>query len=403
MEDGRNRIMFWKSSRKLGASSDSCSLQLSDLSIKNSQGCGDGGNGDSKNGHGSGGSGSSHFKSGIQGGSIGDSFKNKIATAAMNSRESDFIKGLRMSLQMEAVGASSGDFDINGEDSQDTANKDKYVEVGVNELYRHKLGQCIFSATEREEHALGQSQRHLLVDDHSPVLNPLDRRRRRGSLQSLVSIEKQLARHRSSRGFGGGGGGDDTDEASIASESPSALGRIRDDHSVTLKPIDRRRRRDSLQSLVSIEKQLGKNYLPQSTNTAGGTSESQRPKIKSQSAAAEAAAKTPPPPSAHRRGRRGSVTRRRRASLTSLSLDDICEDKAQVDGSVPGVNAATSNATGADAGSGEEMAFRLKDDQGNDLMLDFDKRRTSYKSELSSLGDSLATSNSSSMGEWEEL
>ena len=47
------------------------------------------------------------------------------------------------------------------------------------------------------------------------------------------------------------------------------------------------------------------------------------------------------------------------------------------------------------------MTFRLRDDQGNDLMsVDFHRRRTSCASGVSSLGDSAATSNASSTGDW---
>ena len=400
MQASRNPIIIWKSSRKLASSGDSSdSLHLSDLAIKGKGkgGGGGGGIGDTKSTLGSAhssdhNSGSTHSSNGSNG--IGDSFKMK--------RDSVF-KSFRMSLQAEEVGASVsrsssvGSASTNLDDVEEK--KVEYVEVGVNELYQHKLGQCIFSATEREEFAISKSRRHLLIDDHSPALKPLDRRRVRDSMQSLVSIERQMAKNRVSNGNGAcdGTGSDSGDyEAPLASESPSVLGRIRDDHSVALKPMDRRRVRDSMQSLVSIERQLAKNYLAQPQPTTGNGSKSA-----SQSQTQPQPAVAAPSPSAPRRGRRGSVTtRRRRASLTALSLDNICEDEAQVDASVPsaGTNSHPTT-TGADVG--EEMTFRLRDDQGNDLMsVNFHRRRTSCASGISSLGDSAATSNASSTGDW---
>lgn len=405
MQTSRNPIMFWKSSRKLASSGGSSdSLHLSDLAIKNKGGSASSGIGDTtKSSLGSAhssdhNSGSTHSGGGSDHGGIGDPFKNSLATVA-TKRDSVF-KSLRMSLQAEEIGASVsrsssvGSASTNLDDVEEK--KVEYVEVGVNELYQHKLGQCIFSATEREEYAVSKSQRHLLIDDHSPALKPLDRRRVRDSMQSLVSIERQLAKNRVSNGTGAcdGAGSDSGDyEAPLASESPSVLGRIRDDHSVALKPMDRRH---SMQSLVSIEKQLAKNYLAQPPPATGNARKSElQPQAQPQSVVAAA-----PSPSAPRRGRRGSVTRRRRASLTALSLDDICEDEAQVDGSVPSAGIESHpTTTGADVG--EEMTFRLRDDHGNDLMsVDFHKRRASCASGISSLGDSAATSNASSTGDW---
>ena len=70
-----------------------------------------------------------------------------------------------------------------------------------------------------------------------------------------------------------------------------------------------------------------------------------------------------------------------------------------MDASVPGAGTSSHpTATGADVD--EEMAFRLRDDQGNDLCVDFHRRRTSCASGISSLGDSAATSNASSTGDW---
>ena len=153
-----------------------------------------------------------------------------------------------------------------------------------------------------------------------------------------------------------------------------------------------------MQSLVSIERQLAKNYLAPSQ--AESKSESW-PQLQQQPAAAAAGGDVAlPSPSAPRQNRRGSaVTRRRRASLATLSLDDIYENEVQMDASLPGSGMGSKPINNGDEDP-TETTFRLRDDHGNDLLLNFHRRRASCASAISSLGDSGATTNASSSGDW---
>ena len=185
------------------------------------------------------------------------SLKDKVASAS-----DSVLKGLNLAaLRSEELSDDSGSFERSGEGDN------KYVEVGVNELYRHKLRESIairrssdvMSPNPFKEHTAGQSSpRHVhggeKVDDiwvpifissvakldngTSPARNTARaRQRRRDSLRSLASIERRLVKNR--------------------------IGCAKSRASTTKQGQHHRRasRRDSMRSLASIEGQLIKNKL----------------------------------------------------------------------------------------------------------------------------------------------
>ena len=181
------------------------------------------------------------------------SLKDKVASAS-----DSVLKGLNLAaLRSEEISDDSGSFERSGKGDN------KYVEVGVNELYRHKLRESIAIRRSSDvmppnpfkEHTAGQtSPRHVHGDEKvddifissvakldngtSPARNTARaRQRRRDSLRSLASIERRLVKNR--------------------------IGCAKSRASTTKQGQHHRRasRRDSMRSLASIEGQLIKNKL----------------------------------------------------------------------------------------------------------------------------------------------
>ena len=139
------------------------------------------------------------------------SLKDKVASAS-----DSVLKGLNLAaLRSEEISDDSGSF----EEEASGRGGNKYVEVGVNELYRHKLNESIairrssdvMSPNPFEDKAGGHSPaRHIrddekvddifissmakLDNDISPARKARARQRRRDSLQSLASIERRVCK-----------------------------------------------------------------------------------------------------------------------------------------------------------------------------------------------------------------
>ena len=181
------------------------------------------------------------------------SLKEKVAIAS-----DGILKNLRLAgLRSEEIGDDGTTSDKEEADKPET----KYVEVGVNELYRHRLGECIRRRRNSVEIAPNLLIKEAWLNKHdddsaistgdgekldenfinsmtklddkgtSPARKPRTRQSRRDSLQSLASIEQRLKKNHI--GF----------VAKKKKNQPRAV------------------RRGSLQSLASIEKQLVKNKL----------------------------------------------------------------------------------------------------------------------------------------------
>ena len=189
------------------------------------------------------------------------SLKDKVAFAS-----DSVLKGLNLAaLRSEEISDDSGNIEESGRSGT------KYVEVGVNELYRHKLRESI--ATRRssdvmspnpfKEHTAGQSSptcRHMHDDEKvgdifiSSIASAHNKvrasQRRRDRLQSLNSIERRLAKNRTG----------------------CAKSRV---SSTKQKNYHRRAsRRDSMRSLASIERQLIKNKLSADSPASTGNADS---------------------------------------------------------------------------------------------------------------------------------
>lgn len=181
------------------------------------------------------------------------SLKEKVAIAS-----DGILKNLRLAgLRSEEIGDDGTTSDKEEADKPET----KYVEVGVNELYRHRLGECIRRRRNSVEIAPNLLIKEAWLNKHdddsvtstsddekfddkfinsmtklddkgtSSARKPRTRQSRRDSLQSLASIEQRLKKNHI--GF----------VAKKKKNQPRAV------------------RRSSLQSLASIEKQLVKNKL----------------------------------------------------------------------------------------------------------------------------------------------
>ena len=184
------------------------------------------------------------------------SLKDKVASAS-----DSVLKGLNLAaLRSEEISDDSGTLEeANGRGDN------KYVEVGVNELYRHKLNESIairrssdvmspnpFKGTTGGHSSPGHVHDDEEVDDIfissttkldngvSPARKARARQRRRDSLQSLASIEKRLEKNRIG--------------CTTKSRVSTCTAKQQKNHR-------RASRRDSMRSLASIERQLIKNKL----------------------------------------------------------------------------------------------------------------------------------------------
>lgn len=203
------------------------------------------------------------------------SLKEKVASAS-----DSVLKGLNLAaLRSEEISDDSGSFEEasgRGDIHVSTRGDNKYVEVGVNELYRHKLNESI--AVRRSSDAMspnsfkdtaGHSPPEHIHDDEKvddmfissmakldnditrPARKARPRQHRRDSLQSLASIERRLTKNRIG-----------------CTTKPRAFAKKQQ------KNHRRASRRDSMRSLASIEKQLIKNKLAVDLPARTGNAES---------------------------------------------------------------------------------------------------------------------------------
>lgn len=158
-------------------------------------------------------------------------------TEQVAARSDTVLKGLNLAaLQSE---------EIDEESSDEADGKTEYVEVGVTELYRHRLSECIFAARRSSEVCVAEEMARRNSNLSFAHKHPV-RQRRRDSLQSLASIERRLSKNRIGRG---------------SAQAPT-----------TAKPVHKKNhrravRRDSMKSLASIENQLIKNQLAAPTHS----------------------------------------------------------------------------------------------------------------------------------------
>lgn len=152
-------------------------------------------------------------------------------TEQVAARSDTVLKGLNLAaLQSE---------EIDEESSDEADGKTEYVEVGVTELYRHRLSECIFAARRSSEVCVAEEMARR-NSNLSPAHKHPVRQRRRDSLQSLASIERRLSKNRIGRG---------------SAQAP------------TTAKHRRAVRRDSMKSLASIENQVIKNQLAAPTHS----------------------------------------------------------------------------------------------------------------------------------------
>ena len=107
------------------------------------------------------------------------SLKEKVATAS-----DSVLKGLRLTgLRSEEIVDDGGKHYDKGKIGA------KYVEVGVNELYRHKLSECIFAARRRSEvHVATLECKKANAESHTSRRHEQQKRTSDDSLSSALAF-----------------------------------------------------------------------------------------------------------------------------------------------------------------------------------------------------------------------